>query len=435
MYYAWYTKAIMGTVKYMRTITIIIGVLGLVAFSILLIRGSSIDYVATVDDEVAKLELDLAALDKASLSKAEAASARNKITSRLDTINASLAASKARELSPAQEQMLNDGLTDLQQVLLEYQSTLTALEETDGQEFSEPDSTTIEAIAQTIVDIQNYLDIPIHTGVFSHLDATYDIEGVLVTLVDGRAEEVVAGSAANKITQYFGNEIDVDLNNDERLDRVFLLTQSTSGTSTFFYIVAALNTETGWLGSEGFFLGDRIAPQTTQVSQNSSHQNVIVVNYLDRTADEEVSDQPSVGSSVWLKLDPQTLAWGEVEQYFAGETDPSRITLSMKPWEWIETTYSDGTELVPEKPESFIITFTDEGTFSVATDCNAVGGRYEVNEKQITFRDLMATEMFCTDSQELEFTQMLSEVQSYLFTEKGELVFELQSDTGSSVFK
>ena len=45
--------------------------------------------------------------------------------------------------------------------------------------------------------------------------------------------------------------------------------------------VAALNTEAGWIGSQTTLLGDRIAPQTTELSQNPNHKNVIVVNYAD----------------------------------------------------------------------------------------------------------------------------------------------------------
>lgn len=271
---------------------------------------------------------------------------------------------------------------------------------------------------------------------FSPQDTTYTIDNQSVTLVAGAAEtEAAPGSATKVSTNYFGNEVRTDLNNDGREDMVFLLTQSTGGTGTFFYAVAALNTEAGWVGSQGYFLGDRIAPQTTEKSQNPSHQNVIVVNYMERSEDQAMTEQPSIGKSVWLKLDTQTMAFAEVGQDFAGEANPDMMELQKKPWTWVRTTYNNDTELVPVEAGVFTITFADNNTFSVTTDCNAMGGQYTVNNNQIIFDRMMATEMFCADSQEQKFSKMLSDVSSYFFTSKGELIFELQYDTGSAIFR
>lgn len=56
------------------------------------------------------------------------------------------------------------------------------------------------------------------------------------------------------------------INNDDREDIVFILSQHTGGTGTFFYAVSTLNTEEGWEGSHALFLGDRIVPKTTELS-------------------------------------------------------------------------------------------------------------------------------------------------------------------------
>jgi hypothetical protein len=152
-------------------------------------------------------------------------------------------------------------------------------------------------------------------------NAEYVIEGQRVTLADGIAEaETSPGSASRIVTRYFGNELRTDLNDDGREDVIFLLTQQRGGSGTFFYAVAALNTEAGYLGSDGYLLGDRIAPQTTVVSRNPRHKNVIVVNYADRRPDEPMTAQPSVGKSAYLKLDAQTVRWGIVVPDFEGES-------------------------------------------------------------------------------------------------------------------
>jgi hypothetical protein len=157
-------------------------------------------------------------------------------------------------------------------------------------------------------------------------NATYIIEGEPVSLQNGYAEtSPVPGSATKTITRYFGNEVRHDLNDDGREDIVFLVTQETGGTGIFVYVVAALNTPDGYVGSNAFFLGDRIAPQSTvmdegETSMGTTRKNVVVVNYAVRLPGEPFTAEPSLGKSVWLKLDPTTMQFGEVEQNFEGET-------------------------------------------------------------------------------------------------------------------
>jgi len=267
-------------------------------------------------------------------------------------------------------------------------------------------------------------------------NATYNIGAESVVLVDGSAETASAPDSAIKIvTKYFGNEVRIDLNNDDREDIVFLLTQTTGGTGTFFYAVAALNTEDGWLGSRGFYLGDRVAPQTTEISNNPNHQNVIAVNYADRAVGEAMLEQPSVGKSAWLKFDVGSMSFGEVEQNFSGEADPDVMTLDMQPWTWVKTSYNNDTELVPNKTDAFTIAFKKDGAVSVTTDCNSMGGTYSVTGNKISFGPMFSTMMFCENSQEQDFSSMLAEVQSYFFTSKGELILELKLDSGSATFR
>ncbi|MCR4330828.1 MAG: META domain-containing protein [Patescibacteria group bacterium] len=274
------------------------------------------------------------------------------------------------------------------------------------------------------------------TPALSHKDASYVIDGRTITLKDGVSEiEAVPGSASKIVTRYFGNEVRHDLNEDGKEDVVFLLTQETGGSGTFYYVVAALDTPEGYVGSQGLLLGDRIAPQTTELSQNPNHKNVIVVNYADRNPGESFATQPSAGKSIWLKLDPKIMQFGEVVQNFEGEADPSRMTLTMKTWTWISTLYNDDRMVSPKMAKAFTLTFNDQGTFSATTDCNGVGGKYTVKGDKISFHEMVSTLMSCMDSQEGEFTKMLSEVQSYHFTSKGELILNLKFDSGSVVFK
>jgi putative hemolysin len=129
-------------------------------------------------------------------------------------------------------------------------------------------------------------------------DATYQIEGNPVTLVNGLSEvEAAPGSASKTVTRYFGNEATGDLDGDGQPDVAFLLTQESGGSGTFFYVVAALQTEGGYVGTNAILLGDRIAPQSTTIQDGT-----IVVNYAERKPGEPFTAAPSVGVSKYFKV-------------------------------------------------------------------------------------------------------------------------------------
>lgn len=141
-------------------------------------------------------------------------------------------------------------------------------------------------------------------NITGYKNTTYTIEGQPVTLINGHAEAAAApGSASKIVTDYFGNEAVGDLNGDGVPDVAFILTQSGGGSGTFYFAVAALKTATGYQGTNGILLGDRIAPQTTEIAGGQ-----LVVNYADRTVDEPMSTRPSVGVSRYLKVTGTTLA-------------------------------------------------------------------------------------------------------------------------------
>lgn len=266
-------------------------------------------------------------------------------------------------------------------------------------------------------------------------NATYIIEGDSVTLKNGVSEISIPGSTSTITTTYFGNEVFTDLNDDGREDVVFLLTQDSGGTGFFYYVVASLNTENGYVGSQALLLGDRIAPQTTEISQNPNHKNVIVVNYAVRAPGDPMTAQPSMGKSVWLKLDVGSMQFGEVVQDFEGEADPKRMSLGMKKWNWISALYNDGKKVTPKTEGVFTLSFGKDGSLGVTTDCNAVGGRYTANGNKLVFSDMISTKKFCEGSQESEFLKLLENTDSFHFTSKGELILDLKFDSGTATFR
>lgn len=113
-------------------------------------------------------------------------------------------------------------------------------------------------------------------------NATYTVEGQEITLVNGRFEN----------TQYFGNEAKGDFNGDGIDDVALLLTQDSAGTGRFYYVAAVISSGSGFSGTNAIFLGDRIAPQTTEFINGE-----IIVNYADRNQGEPMTAEPSVGVS------------------------------------------------------------------------------------------------------------------------------------------
>ncbi len=266
-------------------------------------------------------------------------------------------------------------------------------------------------------------------GVTDPKNATYVIDGEVVTLKNGLSEVAIPNSNAKVVTRYFGNEIKTDLNSDEREDVFFLLTQETGGSEIFYYAVGALNTENGYVGTQGLLLGDRIAPQTT----NKGEGSIVVVNYVVRKAGEDFSVRPSLGKSLWLKLDTQTMQFGEVVQNFEGEADPKVMKLDMKVWNWQRTTTPEGT-VVPAKTGVFTLTLKKDRMFSAGTDCNGIGGDYVTRGNTITFSNMISTLMYCEDSQEGIYRTIFEQAVSFAFSSKGELVFTLKNG-GSAVFR
>lgn len=127
---------------------------------------------------------------------------------------------------------------------------------------------------------------------------SYTIEGKLIDLVDGRSElPIVVGSVLKIVTTTFGEPIFGELNGDSVADTAIMLTQETGGSGTFFYVVAAVNKNGNYKGTNAILLGDRVAPQTIEI-----RDGVLVANYVERKAGEPITAQPSVGVSKYLEV-------------------------------------------------------------------------------------------------------------------------------------
>ena len=112
--------------------------------------------------------------------------------------------------------------------------------------------------------------------------------------------------------------------------------------------------------------------------------------------------------------------------------------LTSKTWFWIETLRPADQPVYESRDRSkFKLTFDNEkeGTFSASTDCNGIGGEYEIVGNKITFDKMMSTEMYCEGSQEAEYGKMLGQVVRFEIatdSSPNELLFTLKD--GSTMF-
>ena len=157
-------------------------------------------------------------------------------------------------------------------------------------------------------DDASIFDGPSTAFTFDPKNTTYIVEGKSVTLSNGLSElESAPGSASKIVTRYFGNEAYGDADGDDDNDLVFLITQSTGGTGEFYYAAVAYRTSTGYKLSNTFFVGDRIAPQSTEIKEDSKE---IHINFVERKKGESMAVKPSVGSTLLLKLTPEGVLEG-----------------------------------------------------------------------------------------------------------------------------
>lgn len=137
------------------------------------------------------------------------------------------------------------------------------------------------------------------TATKNYKNGTYTLEGKDITLKNGVAiVEILPQSSSTETIKYFGNEVRGDFDANGTEDIAFLLTKDSGGSGTFFYLtVALLSTDGLYTGTNGALLGDRIAPQTTELKNGS-----IIVNYADRAPSDPMTKRPSIGVSRYFKI-------------------------------------------------------------------------------------------------------------------------------------
>lgn len=260
----------------------------------------------------------------------------------------------------------------------------------------------------------------------------FSIDGQEVKLTRGRAEQQQAPDSSSRlVTEMLSDLQATDLDGDGLTDVVVLLTQGGAGTGTFYYVAAALRDGDSYTGSNATLLGDRI-----RIKGVSTSGQEVTVRYFDRDSHTAMGEKPlveTVKTFLW-NAEAQQLIEAPVTADEAPNNEEPTNRLTSKTWTWIETSYNNDTQLRPNQPDAFSLTFNDDSV-AITTDCNSMRGRYVADANRLQFHQMIGTRMFCDGSQEHDFAVMLDAVQGYLFSDQGDLVLELKLDSGVAIFR
>jgi hypothetical protein len=146
----------------------------------------------------------------------------------------------------------------------------------------------------------SYSHKPTTSAQFDPRNATYTVSNDQVNLVDGKTDT----------TEIFGEVTNGDINDDGVEDAIFFLKQTSEGTGAFYYIVTALNTSDGALGTNAVFLGDRVTPQNITIDAGT-----IIATYAVVAEDEPMAMTPSIGKSIALAVRDNILQTTTLSDY------------------------------------------------------------------------------------------------------------------------
>ena len=103
-------------------------------------------------------------------------------------------------------------------------------------------------------------------------------------------------------------------------------------------------------------------------------------------------------------------------------------------WKWQRTTYNNDTEVAPSDPSHYTILLMPEGHLSVQLDCNAGGGRYQLDGSSLTLEVTHTTMAACPPgSLDRQFMKDLAAAR-IAFMHEGSLYLDLMYDSGTMKF-
>jgi hypothetical protein len=131
---------------------------------------------------------------------------------------------------------------------------------------------------------------PIDPVTFIQAELTVNIDGESILLEKGENRSPAApGSASMNITTIHSPFVEADLDGDNDPDAIVVLTRSTGGTGTFYYVCAIPDYENNRLSTDAIFIGDRVSIESITVKANT-----VSLKYIDRDLNTSFAQEPTV---------------------------------------------------------------------------------------------------------------------------------------------
>lgn len=106
-----------------------------------------------------------------------------------------------------------------------------------------------------------------------------------------------------------------------------------------------------------------------------------------------------------------------------------------KEYKWLRTELKNNNIVLPLVQGKFSLIFSEDLKFSVQTDCNSNGGNYSFEESRLSFKDIVATRMYCENSQEEVFIRDLQKTSSYEILPDETLILNFSDNSGRIYFR
>ena len=114
-------------------------------------------------------------------------------------------------------------------------------------------------------------------------------------------------------------------------------------------------------------------------------------------------------------------------------TQAASLSLTDNAWQWVAFT-SPVDQFKVEQPESYQLTFQDDGTVAIKADCNNASGTYTADDSSLTIEVGPMTLAACPpDSRSEQFVKLLGGAAKYFFAD-GKLFIDLMADGGTMRF-
>lgn len=267
---------------------------------------------------------------------------------------------------------------------------------------------------------------------FDPENMSYMFDGEKITLKNGIFETKTQFSTTPKIIiKYFGNKIMGDVDGDSVEDAIFILTKQTELNEFIYYLGVVLDKGLeGGVSLSPIILGDRVILQKLNFENGN-----IVLNYIDGNSDQPENTLSPTDYSLILRFDNSTKQLKYISENTDLNVDISKMSISMKAWKWVNTTYDNKKIILPKGDDSFLLNLNNDGSLFSTTDCNAISGSYLTERNSLIIKNIISTEKYCKDSKELEYKSMIRDAKEYRFTTKGELQIFIKKNNGIMTFK